>query len=132
MYTHFNSLKKKVCRKTLLKKCEIAHFRSKRAISHFFHNVFQAIRILKSFNTTFQLSSAASLNLGRSQNVVLGNGLSTRFKFTLYNVRFMCLTHLHKDLISTMNCPNRSFFCILHFLKWIVNRVGGCKTPKYN
>ena len=29
---------------------------------------------------TFQLSYAASLNLGRSQNGVLGNGLSTLIK----------------------------------------------------
>ena len=41
----------------------------------FFHNVFYAICILKSLIATFQLSSAASLNLGWSQNGVLGNGL---------------------------------------------------------
>ena len=37
----------------------------------FFHNVFYAICILKS---TFLLLSAASFNLGLSQNSVLGNG----------------------------------------------------------
>ena len=33
---------------------------------------------------TFKLSSAASLNLGWSQNGVLGNGLKTDEKLTLY------------------------------------------------
>ena len=42
----------------------------------FLHNVFRVICILKSFNKQIsELSSAASLNLGRSQNVVLVNGL---------------------------------------------------------
>ena len=41
----------------------------------FFHNVFYVICILNPLIATFQLSSAASLNLGRSQNGVLGNGL---------------------------------------------------------
>ena len=44
-----------------MEKDEIAHFEQ----FHFFHNVFYAIRILKA---TFQFSSAASLNLGLSQN----------------------------------------------------------------
>ena len=38
-----------------------------------FHNVFDAICPLIA---TFQLSSAASLNMGRSQNGVSGNGLN--------------------------------------------------------
>ena len=41
----------------------------------FSHNVFYAICILKSVNSTFHLSSAANLNLGRSQNGALGNWL---------------------------------------------------------
>ena len=42
----------------------------------FFHNVFYAILSLNLLIATFQLSSAASLNLGHSQNGVLGNGLT--------------------------------------------------------
>ena len=45
----------------------------------FIHNVFYAICILKSCNVAFQLSPVASLNLGQSQNVVLGNELSFSF-----------------------------------------------------
>ena len=40
----------------------------------------------KELNTTFQLLSAASLNLGRFQNAVLGNGLSV-----LYLLQSYCL-----------------------------------------
>ena len=39
------------------------------------YNVFYAICILKFLIATFQVSSAASLNLGRYQNGVSGNGL---------------------------------------------------------
>ena len=41
----------------------------------FSHDVFYAICILKAIIATFQLSSAASLNLEWSQNGVLGNAL---------------------------------------------------------
>ena len=63
IYTHFNTFKEKSFKKNY------------KQISPFFHNAFNAICILKYFNATFQLSSAASLNLGWSQNGVLGNGL---------------------------------------------------------
>ena len=46
------------------------------------HNVSNAICILKPLLATFQLSSAISLNLGQSQNSVLGNGLILRVPFT--------------------------------------------------
>ena len=41
----------------------------------FFYDVFYVICILKSFNSHISVLPAASLNLGRSQNGVLGNGL---------------------------------------------------------
>ena len=41
----------------------------------FFHNVFYAICILKSFNSPISVVVSGSLNLGRSQNGVLRNGL---------------------------------------------------------
>ena len=43
----------------------------------FFHNVFYAIYILKSFNSHISVSVLVltSLNLGRSQNGVFGKGL---------------------------------------------------------
>ena len=43
---------------------------------HFFHNVFYEICTLNPVIATFQLSSAGCLNLGWSQNGVLGNGLT--------------------------------------------------------
>ena len=46
------------------------------AQNFFPHLFFYAICILNPLVATFQLSSAASLNLGRSQNGVLGNGLT--------------------------------------------------------
>ena len=49
----------------------------------FFHYVFYAICILKSSIATFWLSPAASLNLGGSQNDVLGNGLNWDCVLTL-------------------------------------------------
>ena len=57
----------------------------------FFHNVFYAMSIFKSFNTvaTFQLSSPASLNFGRSQNGVLGNGLRRGIIFILGNRKLL-------------------------------------------
>ena len=71
LYTHFNTMKKKSFGKTLWTKVKLL----KMSNFNFFHNVFYAICILKSFDATFQLSSA-SLNLGLSQNGVLGNGLN--------------------------------------------------------
>ena len=44
--------------------------------STFFHNIFYAACILKSLLATFQLSSAPSLNLGRSYNGILANRLT--------------------------------------------------------
>ena len=72
IYTNFNTLKKKTLRETLWKKVKLL----KMSNFTFFHNVFCTICILKSYNSQFQLSSAASLNVVRSQNGVLGNGLS--------------------------------------------------------
>ena len=66
IYTHFNTLKGKSYKKTLWKKVKLL----KMSNFTFIHNDFHAICILKSFNiiARFQLSSAASFNLGRSQN----------------------------------------------------------------
>ena len=47
----------------------------------FFHNVFYAICTLKSFNNHISVVVEASLNLGRSQNGVLGNGLNNPYFF---------------------------------------------------
>ena len=41
---------------------------------------------------TFQLSSAASLNMGRSQNGVLGNGLTDRQNFRLAKIESISKT----------------------------------------
>ena len=70
-YTHFNTLKKKA----LGKHCGKRWNCSNQAISPFptmisIQFVFQNPSI-----ATFQLSSAASLNFGRYQNGILGNGL---------------------------------------------------------
>ena len=69
IYSHFNKLKKKSFRKTLWKKVKLL----KMSNFNFFHNVFYAICILKSFNAIFQLLFAGSLNLGWSQSGVLWN-----------------------------------------------------------
>ena len=73
IYTHFNTMKKKTLWKTLLKKMKLL----KMSNFTYFQNVFYAICILISLKATFQLSSAASLNLGQFQNGVLGNGLNS-------------------------------------------------------
>ena len=58
---------------------------------NFFHNVFYAICIKNPLIATFQLSSAASLNLGLSQNGVLGNGLTNKKHLDLLNLKvFEC------------------------------------------
>ena len=49
---------------------------------HLFPQCFQALCIIKSFNS--HISSAASLNLGRTQNCVLGNGLYELSTFEIY------------------------------------------------
>ena len=54
-----------------------------------FHNVFYAICILRSLTATFKLLPAASLNLGRFQNGVLGNAFMESAFFKLFLV-----THL--------------------------------------
>ena len=72
IYTHFNTSQKKSCWKTLWKKGEIAQNEQ----FHFFSTMFSRQSV--SYNlliATFQLSSAASLNMGLSQKGVLGNGL---------------------------------------------------------
>ena len=71
MYTHFNTLKKK----PLGKDCENRWNCSKWAISPFATMFSLQFVSLNTLIATFQLSSAASLNLGQSQNGVLGNGL---------------------------------------------------------
>ena len=68
IYTHFNTLKKKALGKHCGKKVKLLILSN----FTFFRNVFYAILILNSY---ISMSSAASLNLGRSQNGVLGNGL---------------------------------------------------------
>ena len=71
IYTQFNTLKKeKGCRKTLWKKVKLL----KMSNFTFFHNVTYAVCVSKCFNS--HISVSASLNLGRSQNDVLGNGLT--------------------------------------------------------
>ena len=75
MYTHFNTLKKKV----VGKHCGRWRNCSKRAISHFYTMVSMQSVFLNPEIATFQLSSAASFNLGRSQNGVLGKGLKNPF-----------------------------------------------------
>ena len=64
----FYHIEEKSFRKILWKKVKLL----KMSNFTFIHNVFFAICILKI--ATFHLSSAASLNLGWSQNGVLGNG----------------------------------------------------------
>ena len=71
IYTQFQHFEGKSFRKTLWKKAKLLNMGN----FTYFHNAFYAICFLKSFIATFQLSSAASLNLGRSQNGVLENGL---------------------------------------------------------
>ena len=61
----------------------------------FFHNVFYAICIYKSFIGIFQPSLTASLNLGRSQNDVLGNGLN--FVPVIGRFFFLTWSFLNKD-----------------------------------
>ena len=80
IYTDFNTLKKKSSRKTLWKKVEIAHFEH----FTFFHDVFYTICILKSFDSHISVVISASLNLGQSQNGVLGNGLNSSTYLSLF------------------------------------------------
>ena len=63
-----NVRRKKICSKTV-EKGEMSNF------NLFFHNSIYAICIYKSLIAILQLSSAAALNLGQSQNDALGNGL---------------------------------------------------------
>ena len=97
IYAHFNSLKKKkkTLEKTLWKKMKLL------ILSNFifFHYVFYAICVFKSFKSHFQLSSAASLNLGWSQNGVLGNGLIwaiPKFCHLVHKVANKSCTELNK------------------------------------
>ena len=69
-----------------MEKDKVAHFT-------FFH-VFYEICILKSFNTIFQLLSAASLNLGQPQNGVLGKGINHKYglvKIEMWTIEFRCI-----------------------------------------
>ena len=74
IYTHLNVLKKK---KTLEKHCGEKVKLLNMSKFTFFHNVIYEIRILNPLKATFKLSTVASLNMGQSQNGVLGNGLKT-------------------------------------------------------
>ena len=69
-HTHFNTLKKKAIGKTLWKKVKLL----KMSNFTYYHNVFYKSTSQNPYIATFQLSSAASLNLGRSQNGVEGIG----------------------------------------------------------
>ena len=72
IYTHFNTLGKKA----LGKHCEKRWNCSKWAISPF-STIFSVQSVSENPSTAiFQLSSAASLNLGRPKNGILGNGLN--------------------------------------------------------
>ena len=77
----------------------------------FFHNVFHAICILKSLKSHIQMSSTASMNLGRSQNGVLGNGLrryfSSKNNFEKESIEFLlCL------LYGINPFPNKPWFYV--------------------
>ena len=72
IYTHFNTCKKKSCRKTLWEKMKLLRW----ALSPF-STIFSMQSVSQNpLIAKVQLSSAASLNLGLSQNGVLGNGLN--------------------------------------------------------
>ena len=71
IYTRFNTLKKKSLQKHCGKKVKFL----KMSNFTFFHNVFYAICILESFYNHISIVVCSSLNLGQSQNGVLGNGL---------------------------------------------------------
>ena len=88
--------KKKSFTKTLRKRWNC----SKMINFTFFLNVFYAICILKSLIATFQLSSAASLNLGRSQNGLFGNGLNKQCgsKMKVHILILISTQYLHKQL----------------------------------
>ena len=68
---------------------------------------------------TFQLSSAASLNLGWSQNVVLGNGLMTTI--LAKNTTDFCNRLPHNDyfrsvdfvITETNSCHQQTWCCVL-------------------
>ena len=72
IYSHFNTLKKKSFRKTLWKKGEI----SQNEQFYLYPQCFVCNLYLYPLIAIFQLSSAASLNLRRSQNGLLGNVLT--------------------------------------------------------
>ena len=78
-FLHIYSFKhmKKSCRKTLWKKVKLL----KMSNFTFFHNVFLAICILKSFNSHMSVVICSFLNLGQSQNSVLGIGLIKELQF---------------------------------------------------
>ena len=71
IYTRFNTLKKKLSE-------NIAEKGDQNELFHLFPQCFLCNLYLKNpLTATFQLSFAASLNLGRSQNGILGNGLTS-------------------------------------------------------
>ena len=76
----------------------------------FFHNVFYAICISKSLIATFQLSSAASLNLGRSQNGVVGNGLTFDLRIISFNTLTESLWAKEKMFVPSVSSFSHNFF----------------------
>ena len=86
LYTHFNTLNKKALQKYYGKRWNCLFW----AISPFYTMFSIQSVILNSFIATFQLPSAASLNLGPSQNGVLGNGLMTNPAHHFHNFRCLC------------------------------------------
>ena len=77
IYTQFNTMKKKLW-ENIVGKGEIAHFEQFHPSSIMFS--MQSVSTVPLIATS-QLSSASSLNLGRSQNGVLGNGLNKKYLF---------------------------------------------------
>ena len=65
IYTHFNTLKKTL-KENIVEKVKLL----KMSNFTFFHNVFYAICILKSFNSHISVVDCRFFDLGRSQNGV--------------------------------------------------------------
>ena len=108
IYTHFNILKKKA----LGKHWGTKWYLLKMSNFTFFHNVFYGTCILKPLKATFQLSSAVSLNLGRSQNGVLGNRVKwlrkRRHKSALLSIANPIISSEHNCLSANASNLNMS------------------------
>ena len=77
MYTHFYHFEEKKLSENIVPKGEIAQSEQ----FHIFSTMFSMQFVYQNpLIATFQLSYAASLNLGQSQNAVSGNGLKCRFR----------------------------------------------------